>query len=328
MVLPSTQDIASGQKSGKRSRFDALGNKGNIADVRSAKNSECLKCFLECEEYHKALQYYLCEKWFHNECVGIADKAYHAINKLENNIQWVCLSCEKEKDNLKIENLSLKKNIAELKNDNKILNNACKEVKKNLDNLKIDIKNDVLKEIREEINLHRNAEQNTGRSNDNALNLREEIVKAIKEEEERKERKCNLVIYNLEESKKQSGKDRDLEDLEKIKDVFKNNMKVENFQIVKSFRMGRKVNSDSVEGARSRPILIKLSDEAEKWNLLKNAKELRDAEGWKRKIGISLDLCKEDREKDKKLRAELKQKRDSGERNWYIKNGKLSKKDF
>ena len=215
-----------------------------------------------------------------------------------------------------------------MKNDNKILNNAYQEVKKNLDNLKVEIKNDVLKELREEMKLYKDKEQNVNRNNENSMNLREEIMKAIKEEEERKERKCNLVIYNLEESKKQFGKDRDLEDLERIKDIFNNSIKVENFQIVKSFRMGRKQDSNTNENTRSRPVLIKMSDEKEKWNVLKNAKELKDAEGWKKKIGISPDLCKEDREKEKQLRTELKQKRENGERNWYIRNGKLCKRDF
>ena len=92
------------------------------------------------------------------------------------------------------------------------------------------------------------------------------------------------------------------------------------------FRIGRKM--ESVESVRPRPILIKLSDENEKWSLLKGAKELRNAEGWRKKIGISLDLCKEDREKDKKLREDLKAKRDNNERGWYIKAGKLCKRDF
>ena len=62
---------------------------------------------------------------------------------------------------LKTENLSLKKNLKELKNYNELLN-------------------DVLKEIRVEMNFHKKVEQNTGRCNENAVNFREEIVKAIK----------------------------------------------------------------------------------------------------------------------------------------------------
>ena len=188
MGLDRSPGSAPGQKSGKRARLgDAPGDVGNEIEVRqTVVDSECPKCFMACEEYHKALQCYICEKWFHNKCVGVADKAYEAIAKLDNNIEWVCATCKNDKHKLKTENLSLKKNILGLKNDNKILKNAYEEVKKNLDNLKLDIKNDVLKEIREEMNLLRSAEQITGRSNDNPLNLREEIVKAIKEEEERK----------------------------------------------------------------------------------------------------------------------------------------------
>ena len=300
MGLNRSPGTAPGQKKRKISKFDALGEEDNMPEVGVVIDSECPKCCITCEEYEKALQCYLCEKWYHNKCVGVADKAYDAITKLENNVEWVCEMCKKEKDKLKIENLSLKKNIQELKNDNKLLNNAYQEVKKNLDNLKVEIKNDVLKELREEMKLHRHTEENASRINESSLNLREEIIKAIKEEEERKERKCNLVIYNLEESKKQSGRDRDLDDLVRIKDVVNNNIKVDNFEIVKSFRMGKKLESNTNENQRPRPILIKLSEERDKWNILRNAKELRNAEGWQKKIGISPDLCKGEREAVKK----------------------------
>ena len=47
-------------------------------------------------------------------------------------------------------------------------------------------------------------------------------------------------------------------------------------------------------------------------HLLRNAKELKDAERWRKKIGIVPNLCKKYREKDRLLRVAVKQKRDKG----------------
>ena len=47
-----------------------------------------------------------------------------------------------------------------------------------------------------------------------------------------------------------------------------------------------------------------------------------------KKIGSFPDLCIEDREKEKKLKADLKIKRGNNEREWFIKVGKLCRRDF
>ena len=50
---------------------------------------------------------------------------------------------------IKLENKSHEKDTEDFWNDNTILNIAYQEVKNNLRNLKVDIKNDVLKELRD-----------------------------------------------------------------------------------------------------------------------------------------------------------------------------------
>ena len=46
------------------------------------------------------------------------------------------------------------------------------------------------------------------------------------------------------------------------------------------------------------------------------------------KLRIVPDLTKKERETDKKLKEELKAKRDAGETDWMIKKGKLQRKPF
>ena len=76
-----------------------------------------------------------------------------------------------------------------------------------------------------------------------------------------------------------------------------------------------------------RPRLVKLSDGSEKWGLLRSAEELKNAEGWRKKIGMFPPIYAQ-RIGKKKLRADLKIKRDNNERGWFIKAGKLCKRDF
>ena len=96
-------------------------------------------------------------------------------------------------------------------------------------------------------------------------------------------------------------------------------VKVNNIEICEIRRLGER--TEDVD--HKRPILVQLSTEEEKWDILKKAKNLRNSDGWMKKIGISLDLSKEERMREKDLVNELKEKRRKGEEGWFIYKGKL-----
>ena len=59
-----------------------------------------------------------------------------------------------------------------------------------------------------------------------------------------------------------------------------------------------------------------------------NEKKLKyETDPIKKKIGISKDLTKEEREVEFKLVKELKEKRGRGEKGWFLKNGKLLREE-
>ena len=91
-------------------------------------------------------------------------------------------------------------------------------------------------------------------------------------------------------------------------------------------RLGKHRNAQQV---KPRPLLVKFKNSWVKWQVLKNAKNLKraDVEEFKN-IFIVPDLTREQREWDKKLREELKNKKDAGEEGWYIKRGELCKRHF
>lgn len=114
------------------------------------------------------------------------------------------------------------------------------------------------------------------------------------------------------------------EDKEMCKDVVENSLGLEesDYKIVKVIRLGKKRE----EGAKPRPMLIKLEEEEQKWNIIKNARNLKDEMDLiKKNIGISRDMTVKEREQDFNLRQQLKEKIRMGELGWYIKNRELIK---
>ena len=79
---------------------------------------------------------------------------------------------------------------------------------------------------------------------------------------------------------------------------------------------------------RPRPVLVRLKSEKMKWEILTNARKLKNAENQiMRKVGITKDMTKKEREDSMRLRMELKEKHEKGEGGWMIKNGKLVRED-
>ena len=114
--------------------------------------------------------------------------------------------------------------------------------------------------------------------------------------------------------------------MDKIKEVVKKAVPDEEIKIKKSFRLG-KVN------AGSRPRLIKFSVENEdiKERILKNAYKAnsRTEKDPSKRIFINLDLTRKQREADKiqreKLKQDLKERKENGEKDIYIRGGKIVK---
>ena len=91
---------------------------------------------------------------------------------------------------------------------------------------------------------------------------------------------------------------------------------VEKFNLV---RLGNRVNPGKV-----RPIKLEMEKEEDKYNILKRAGKIKNIEEEEiKRIIISSDLTLKQRELDRNLREELKARRQAGETNIKIKNGKI-----
>ena len=100
-----------------------------------------------------------------------------------------------------------------------------------------------------------------------------------------------------------------------VKDEFRLSVKVTN-----CFRVGRAVTG------KHRLLIVTLDDEETKWDIIRQASQLRHSDRWPR-VYLTPDLTRSEREEGRKLREELKKRRDNGEQNLTIRNRKIVESD-
>ena len=139
------------------------------------------------------------------------------------------------------------------------------------------------------------------------------------EEIEKESKKKNIVMFNLPESTEDLASNRYQEDMERCGKIFTRELEIQDLTVEKTIRLGKKKDNGN------RPLLIKLGSETDRNTVLSKAKKLRYSEEFVR-VYLAKDMTEMEREKDKKLRQELIEKRRQKEDGWYvIRRGKVMK---
>ena len=130
-------------------------------------------------------------------------------------------------------------------------------------------------------------------------------------------RKNNLVIHNLPESQLgvASLAERSKHDICQFQDLARDAFRLQ-VRVTKSFRVGKAVPD------RHRLLIVTLENPEVKQDILQLAPQLRGSTSWGN-IYISPDLTKDEREKARKLREELKTRRAAGEVDLTIRKGRI-----
>ena len=253
-------------------------------------STKCANCNKEVKKNDNGVQCDKCGGWYHAGCHGVSLGFYRALQENKDQ-QWFCKPCRQEMK-------QMEDRIKQLTKEKEELKEKLKEFEHKWETFKEDLKQDTVTSTVEIV--------------------MERMSDHLKEIEERNNRRKNLVIYNIPESESQNPQDRKTDDLVKCCDIFEASLKVTEYEIENTVRLGKK------ESNRKRPLLVKMMRESDKINILKNAKNLKDeTEPWKKRLGITRDMTKMEREREGELRRELKQKKDQGEQGWMIRNGKL-----
>ena len=124
-----------------------------------------------------------------------------------------------------------------------------------------------------------------------------EVIEERVEEIERERRKKNIMIFNLKESEKGEAVDRYKEDEENLRQMMTEDMEIEDIQIEKLIRLGRKKDGN-------RPLLVKMVEEEAKRELIRRANKLRHSTRFPK-----VYMTDEERENDRRLRQELRERR-------------------
>ena len=132
---------------------------------------------------------------------------------------------------------------------------------------------------------------------------KDEAKREMKDEMKKdEERSVHIVIYGMEESKKEEANERIAEDVKKVGELAEV-MEVElKGEVVVKYRLGRKRE----EGAKTRPLKVMIGDDETRARLMNYSAELSRVEGWKR-VFVAPDLTDEEREEDRKQEKERKE---------------------
>lgn len=272
-----------------------------------------------------------CSKWYHCGCEGIDVGEYKMLMKLTENsynrMRWQCKHCDNQLKGLMAENGKLREDNKKLREENFHLVNRVEKLEKKIENI----------EKYMEMGTYENADRSQPNLSEQVVEkIKNKVLEEIREGEEREKKKENLIIFNLPESNSSEAKEREEYDTNLCKELFQDEIKVREFEVVKVIRLGKK--EDNVDDrhtkerrpeGRPRPILVKLGTATMKWDIVKNARKLKDTENEMfQRVAIVPDKTKRERELDQKLREELREKQERGESGWYIRKGNLHKRNF
>ena len=163
--------------------------------------------------------------------------------------------------------------------------------------------------------------------NENKLEdrIKQQVSESLDDRKEKEDRKCNLIIFNVEESSDTSlaeQKKHDKHEVGKILDFISPGTEVDSVCEQDIVRLGPRKKSQSEDSRpKPRPLKIKFTDEQSRTSILRKARKLKDHQTYK-KIGIATDKTQKEREEEKALRTELSNRKQNGE-NVFIYRGKI-----
>ena len=159
----------------------------------------------------------------------------------------------------------------------------------------------------------------------NETSLREIIAEELQEkqkldEEKLKEKKkMNLMFFNFKEDQHKTNEDLMLDDFNKIQSAYEGRVTIIESDITHITRIGKKQND------KVRPILVTFKSEEKRMEILRRGKNLEDKsdEGELTKVYVAPDKTKKQREHEKLLRDQIKERTSNGEKNLVIRNDKI-----
>ena len=233
-----------------------------------------------------------CQGWVHQPCSDLDPAAFGMLARIQaQSVQWICAKCLKDRSGPG--------------QDDRIASNEAKmdtmmQLIKTLQVQSSTLQTQNMAILRF---LEKQDEKIDGK-------IAEKVKESMEELKEKEDRKNNLILYNIKECPR-DGDEESQHDKKVVEQVFHEigaDLVGRKFQesVIETKRLGVK------NKGRNRPIKVVLKDSLEKGKVLKKAKNLKNSKDLN-KVGISTDKTLKEREMDKKLLAELRDRKGRGE---------------
>lgn len=275
------------------------------------------------------------ETWKCIECLNITEEVYEVIASQESTaLKWFCDGCNQMMLNCKNEEKDdrigyITEMLEQLLDRSKAYEQRLETVeqvldgkanKDSLDDLALRV--EAVEHIMKYEGKHSDIEKH--QESKDTIEYKD-TEKNIKEIQERDKRKCNVVVFNVQESTDEDREVRIQYDSDKVQEIM-TELKIST-TVANPVRLGPK----TTESKWPRPLRVTVENEEAKWKILKESKNL----AMKGKEQFKTIFCKKDmtpmeRELDAQLRKKLlearKHEEDTGGQNkWIIWKGKVVK---
>ena len=263
----------------------------------------CGQCRLPVLESDQSIGCEICNQWFHVACQkNLTKTKFEFLSRQSTNIHWYCDTCD-------ITASTLLTTLASLKNNQEQMKKEMEEIKEKLSD--------------EALHTRIDARINTivsGSNKNEHIDMRRKPIdektivnKSIKEMEQRKSRRPNMVIFQYPENKSQLRETRQKHDLDLIRSM-ENALEMDlETEICKIHRLG-KIKEDS-----TRPLLVSFKDENTKRELFGQLQSLKECPTPLCDISVQHDMTPTERDESKELFDIAKSKQELAGGKWIFK---------
>ena len=267
----------------------------------------CKSCTSKLSRHYKGITCQVCSDNYHVNCIDNLSPAHKTFLSSNDTNPWTCSKCLESLKSLNEENLRLKNENSRLVADNQQLRNRLDTLETQFSAFKSELKQEILQELRNNLP--------SPPTNNISQPLNEQVLACLREEKERDKRRLNLCLRNMPEA------DSHTTDRLQIIHLFKTKLGANETDLNAGIRNIKRVGTQSDE--RPRIIIIECSNSDLKRFLLQNSFKLKNHRLINnRNVFLTPDMTKNQLEDDRKLREELRRRRDNGE-NVFIRKGQI-----
>ena len=259
-----------------------------------------------------------CLGWVHVRCSKLTKEEYDSLSRIANDaVRFFCPPCLEQMNDGK--DLSDRQAIQEAKIDT---------LMKTVENLQQQNAQILKMLTSSETKMIDSTKVVQGKINDSLNKVQAKMNEQLLEEKEKDKRKNNAIICNISESTLEKGEERMREDREKVTDLLRTIVDIEEPEIVNVVRLGNKKDKDGKPRQKPRLLKISFRTEDKKKEVMKNARGLNDGvDDQEKRVYINNDETDAERKAGYELRQKLKaKKQETGENDWVIRNGEIVKK--